>query len=54
MTRLSLQEKVGQLIVATIPAKATKENKKQIRELAKKYKVGGLLLRKERLRSRPF
>ena len=43
MTRLSLQEKVGQLIVATIPAKATKENKKQIRELAKKYKVGGLL-----------
>ncbi len=43
MARLSLQEKVGQLIVATIPAKATKENKKQIRELAKKYKVGGLL-----------
>lgn len=43
MSHLSLQEKVGQLIVATIPAKATKENKKQIRELIKKYKVGGLL-----------
>ena len=41
--RLSTQEKIGQLIVATVPAKASKETKKQIRELAKKYKVGGLL-----------
>ena len=42
-SKLSLQEKVGQLIVATIPAKVDGKNKKHIRELAKKYKVGGLL-----------
>ena len=42
-SRLSLQEKVGQLMVATIPAKADGKNKKQIKDLAKKYKVGGLL-----------
>lgn len=40
---LSLQDKVGQLIVSTIPAKADKLTKKQIRDLAKKYKIGGLL-----------
>ena len=40
---LSLQEKVGQLIVTTFPAKADKQNKKQIRDLVKKYKIGGLL-----------
>ncbi|WP_291529982.1 glycoside hydrolase family 3 N-terminal domain-containing protein [Bacteroides sp. UBA939] len=42
-SRLTLQEKVGQLIVTTIPAKADKQRQKQIRELAKKYKIGGLL-----------
>lgn len=42
-SRLSLQEKVGQLIVSTIPAKADKLRKKQIRDLVKKYKIGGLL-----------
>lgn len=42
-SKLTLQEKVGQLIVATIPAKADGKNKKQIKELAKRYKVGGLL-----------
>lgn len=36
-------KKVGQLIVATIPARADKATKKQMRELVKKYKVGGLL-----------
>lgn len=41
--RLSLADKVGQLIVATCPARADKQTKKQIRKLAKKYKVGGLL-----------
>lgn len=40
---MSLNEKVGQLVVATIPAKVNKVTKKQIRELVKKYKVGGLL-----------
>lgn len=42
-TGLNRQEKIGQLIVATIPAKADKATKKKIRELIKKYKVGGLL-----------
>ena len=40
---LNLQEKVGQLIVTTFPAKADKQKKKQIRDLVKKYKIGGLL-----------
>ena len=40
---LSLQEKVGQLIVTTFPAKVDKQKKKQIRDLVKKYKIGGLL-----------
>lgn len=40
---LSLQEKVGQLIVTTFPAKADKQKKKQIRDLVRKYKIGGLL-----------
>ena len=40
---LNLQEKVGQLIVTTFPAKADKQRKKQIRDLVKKYKIGGLL-----------
>lgn len=43
MNKLSLQEKVGQLIVTTVPATADKKTQKNIRELAKKYKVGGLL-----------
>ncbi|WP_418698673.1 glycoside hydrolase family 3 N-terminal domain-containing protein [Bacteroides sp.] len=40
---MSLDEKIGQLVVATVPARADKATKKQIRELVKKYKVGGLL-----------
>ena len=43
VVRLNVHEKVGQLIVATIPARADKATKKQMRELVKKYKVGGLL-----------
>lgn len=46
MSRLSVQEKIGQLIVATAPARADKETKKQIRDLVRKYKVGGLLFSK--------
>ncbi|WP_281643881.1 serine hydrolase [Bacteroides zoogleoformans] len=42
-TGLSLQEKVGQLIVATMPAEVDKTAKKQIREWVRKYKVGSLL-----------
>ena len=34
---------IGQLIVATFPAKVDKQKKKQIRDLVKKYKIGGLL-----------
>ncbi len=43
LSGLSLHEKVGQLIVATIPAKADEATKKRISECVKKYKVGGLL-----------
>lgn len=43
LSGLNVHEKVGQLIVATIPARADKVTKKQMRELVKKYKVGGLL-----------
>lgn len=43
LSRMSLQEKVGQLLVATLPARDTKDNRKLAKELAKKYKVGGLL-----------
>lgn len=40
---MNLQDKVGQLFVASFPARADREVKKQIRDAAKKYKVGGLL-----------
>lgn len=43
MGRMSLQEKVGQLLMATVPAKVDKINQKQIRDLVKKQKIGGLL-----------
>lgn len=43
MARLSLQEKVGQLLVATLPASADKATKKHVRDWVKKYKIGGLL-----------
>lgn len=43
LSGLNVYEKVGQLIVATIPARADKVTKKQMRELVRKYKVGGLL-----------
>ena len=38
LSGLNVHEKVGQLIVATIPARADKATKKQMRELVKKYK----------------
>ena len=34
---------MGQLIVATFPARADKQTRKQIKALVKKYKIGGLL-----------
>lgn len=43
LSRMSLPEKVGQLLIATLPARDTKDNRKLAKELAKKYKVGGLL-----------
>lgn len=39
---MNLSEKVGQLLLATLPAKADKQEKKQLRDLLKKHKVGGL------------
>lgn len=39
---MNLPEKVGQLLLATLPAKADKQEKKQLRDLLKKHKVGGL------------
>ncbi len=43
LSGLTLQEKVGQLIVATMPVEADKASKKQLRVWVKKYKIGGLL-----------
>lgn len=43
MAELSVPEKVGQLLVATVPAKADKQTQKKVRELVKKYKIGGIL-----------
>lgn len=43
MAKLSLQEKVGQLLVATVPARMDKMTKKQVRDWVKKQKIGGLL-----------
>ncbi len=41
LARLTQEEKVGQLVVAAVPAK--NESKKLVRELVRTYKVGGLL-----------
>ena len=41
--RLSLQEKIGQLLVPRVPAVDSKETRKQVKEWVKKYKIGGLL-----------
>lgn len=46
MNTLTPQERMGQLLVATVPAKDSKETKKLVKELAKKYKVGGVLFSK--------
>ena len=43
MKKMSLKEKIGQLIVATVPATADSKTQKMVRDLVKKYKVGGLL-----------
>lgn len=40
---LNLQDRVGQLIVAKLPAKADNATKKLVRDLAKRYKVGGMM-----------
>lgn len=42
-SRMNLDEKVGQLLIATVPAKADKQTKKRVKALVKKYKIGGLL-----------
>lgn len=43
MGKLTLEEKIGQLIVARVPtSKATKKQKTEFRECITKYKVGGL------------
>ncbi len=43
MARMSVEEKVGQLLMATVPAKDNKEARKRMRDLVKKQKIGGLL-----------
>lgn len=43
LSGLNLQDKVGQIIVAKLPAKADNATKRQVRDLAKRYKVGGLI-----------
>ena len=42
MSHLSLQEKIGQLLVPRVPAVADKATKKQLKEWVRKYKIGGL------------
>lgn len=46
MSNLSLEEKIGQLLVPKIPATADKGTKKQLKEWVRKYKIGGLLFGK--------
>ena len=46
MSRLSLQEKVGQLLVPRVPAVADKATRKRLKEWVRKYKIGGLLFGK--------
>ena len=41
MSRLSLQEKVGQLLVPRVPAVADKATRKRLKEWVRKYKIGG-------------
>lgn len=43
MSKMTLQAKVGQLIVPTLPARADNDTKRQIKELVKKHQIGGLL-----------
>lgn len=43
LSRLSLSERVGQLLVATLPARADKEQKRHVRDLMRRHKVGGVL-----------
>lgn len=40
---MSLHERIGQLLVPKVMAADTKENKKAVKDLVRKYKVGGLL-----------
>lgn len=42
-TRLSLEERVGQLLVASLPVRADSERKRLVREWTKRCKVGGLV-----------
>lgn len=43
MKGMDMQAKVGQLLVATLPARADNVTRKQVKVLVKKYKLGGLL-----------
>lgn len=43
MNKMTLQAKLGQLIIPTLPARVDNETKRQIKELVKKYQIGGLL-----------
>ena len=46
MSHLSLQERIGQLLMPKVPAVADKATKKQLKEWVRKYKIGGLLFGK--------
>lgn len=46
ISQLSLQEKIGQLLVPKVPAVVDKTTKKQLKEWVRKYKIGGLLFGK--------
>lgn len=41
----TVDEKAGQLMVVTVPARADRQTKRLVRDLVKKYKVGGLIFK---------
>lgn len=41
-SQMSREEKIGQLVVAVVPARADRQTKKLVRDLAKRQKIGGL------------
>ena len=43
LAEMTLKEKIGQLFIHTVALQVTEQNKKNIRNAVREYKVGGLL-----------